>query len=72
MYPPGIIADINSFSARQRDSFQRAHGSPMVRDRAFNPMMRRSSASTPIAHRVFLWSELGAALDITLEHFREK
>jgi hypothetical protein len=37
--PPGIIADINSVSAGQRESLRRPHGRAVVGGRAFDPAM---------------------------------
>jgi hypothetical protein len=51
--PPGIIADINSVSARQRQSLRRQHGRAAVGERAFDPMMR---ARTMSAHAAVLAS----------------
>jgi hypothetical protein len=38
--PPGIIADINSVSAGQRERLRHAHGRAVVGGRAFDPVMR--------------------------------
>jgi hypothetical protein len=38
--PPGIIADINSVSAGQRERLRRAHDRTVVGGRAFDPVMR--------------------------------
>jgi hypothetical protein len=54
--PPGIIADINSVSARQRDRFWSAHACALnfveARDLAANSVLRGLSAVRPTSRSV--------------------
>jgi hypothetical protein len=60
--PPGTIADINSFSARQRDTFWSARVCALIRikacDRATDFVLRGLGAGRPASRRTRLMAVL--------------